>query len=108
MAILYNIYKALIFLIFRISRDLYPRAEISSSTNQIENELSESRYAIHDLLLMLEHQSVNQYYDGAVRGLCEGALLGLTLMTIAGIITAFLLTLLVCVDSHTWIYLSQK
>lgn len=97
-----------LYIHFRISKDLYPRAEISTTTNQIENELNESRYALHDLLSMLEHHSVHQHYEGAVRGMCEGALLGLTLMTVAGIITAFLLTLLVCVDSHTWIYLNRK
>lgn len=57
---------------------------------------------------MLDYSSVHQHYEGAVKGLCEGALLGLSLMTVAGLVTAFLLTLLVCVDSHTWIYLSKK
>lgn len=94
--------------ISRISKDLYPRAEITTTSEQIENELNESRYAIHDLLLMLDHQSVHQYYEKAVKGLCDGALFGLTLMTVAGFATAFLLTLLVCVDAHTWIYLHKK
>lgn len=44
---------------------------------------------------MLDHSSVHQHYEGAVKGLCEGALLGLTLMTVAGLAMAFLLTLLV-------------
>lgn len=57
---------------------------------------------------MLDYSSVHQHYEGAVKGLCEGALLGLSLMTVAGLVTAFLLTLLVCVDSHTWIYLNKK
>ncbi|XP_031632317.1 protein tweety-2 isoform X2 [Contarinia nasturtii] len=94
--------------VVRMSKDLYPRAEISTTTDQILNELKESRYVLHDLLQMLDHHSVHQYYEGAIKGLCEGALLGLTLMTVAALITAFLLTLLVCVDSHTWIYLSQR
>lgn len=92
----------------RISKDLYPRAEISYPSEQIANELNEGRYALHDLLLMLEHQSVHQYYEKALRGLCDGALFGLTLMTVAGLATAFFLTLLVCIDSHTWIYLDRK
>lgn len=57
---------------------------------------------------MLEYSSVNRHYEGAVRGLCDGALLGLSLMTVAAFLTAFLLTLLVYVDSHTWIYSSQR
>lgn len=55
-----------------MSKDLYPRAEISSTTDQIENELKESRYVLHDLLQMLDHHSVHQHYEGAVKGLCEG------------------------------------
>lgn len=94
--------------ICRISKDLFPRAEISATTNQIENELNESRFTLNDLILMLEYHSVHRNYDGAVKGLCESTLLGLALMTVASLATAFLLTLLVCVDSHTWIYLSQK
>lgn len=74
---------------------MYPRAEISATTDQIENELKESRYVLHELLQMLDHSSVHQHYEGAVKGLCEGALLGLTLMTVAGLAMAFLLTLLV-------------
>lgn len=74
---------------------MYPRAEISTTTDQIENELKESRYVLHELLQMLDYSSVHQHYEGAVKGLCEGALLGLTLMTVAGLAMAFLLTLLV-------------
>lgn len=91
-----------------MSRDLYPRAQISTTTDQIANELNESRYELNDLILMLEHHTVRRHYDEAVKGLCEGALLGLSLMTVAALVTAFLLTLLVIVDSHTWIYLGRR
>lgn len=93
---------------FRMSKDLFPRAEISTSSDQIENELNESHYELNDLILMLEQRSVHRYYNDAVKGLCESTLLGLALMAVAGLATAFLLTLLVCVDSHTWIYLNEK
>lgn len=63
-----------------MSKDLFPRAEISTSTDQIENELNESHYELNDLILMLEQRSVHRYYNDAVKGLCESALLGLALM----------------------------
>lgn len=93
---------------FRIARDLYRPVETSQITDQIDNELSESRFILTDLILMLDRRSVDRHYESALKGLCEGSLLGLTLMTVAGLATAFLLTLLVCVDSHTWIYLSRR
>lgn len=93
---------------FRMSRDLYPRAQISTTTDQIENELNESRYELNDLILMLEQQTVSRHYDEAVKNLCGDALFGLSIMTVAALVTAFLLTLLVIVDSHTWIYLGRR
>lgn len=96
------------FIIFRIARDLYRPVETSQITDQIDNELSESRFVLTDLILMLDRRSVDRHYENALKGLCEGSLLGLTLMTVAGLATAFLLTLLVCVDSHTWIYLGRR
>lgn len=91
-----------------MSKQLYPRAHISTATEQIENDLNESRYEINELIIMLEYNSVNRHYDSALKSICNSALLGLALMTIATLITSFLLTLLVCVDSHTWIYLNQR
>lgn len=82
--------------------------ETSQTTDQIDNELNESRFVVTDLFVMLDRRSVDRHYENAMKGLCEGSLLGLTLMTVAGLATAFLLTLLVCVDSHTWIYLTRK
>lgn len=96
------------FFLNRMSRDLYPRVEMSQTTKQIDGELNESRYVLTDLISMLERRSVERHYENALKGLCEGGLLGLSLMTVAGLATAFLLTLLVCVDSHTWIYLSRR
>lgn len=91
-----------------MSRDLYPRAQISTTTDQIESELNESRYELNDLILMLEQHTVSRHYDEAVKNLCGDALFGLSIMTVAALVTAFLLTLLVIVDSHTWIYLGRR
>lgn len=93
---------------FRMSRDLYPRAQISTTTDQIESELNESRYELNDLILMLDGHAVSRHYDEAVKNLCGDALFGLSIMTVAALVTAFLLTLLVIVDSHTWIYLDRR
>lgn len=82
--------------------------EISQTTDQIDNELNESRFVLTELFMMLDRRTVDRHYENAMKGLCEGSLLGLTLMTVAALATAFLLTILVCVDSHTWIYLSRR
>lgn len=91
-----------------MSRDLYPRIELSQITEQIDNELNESRFVLADLMAMLERRSVERHYENAMQGMCEHGLLGLSVMTVAGLAMAFLLTILVCVDSHTWIYLTKR
>lgn len=91
----------------RISNDLYPRIE-SRTVDAIDHQLNDSRFTLSELLNMLDRRSVDRHYENAMKGLCDGTLLGLSIMTVAALVTAFLLTLLVCVDSHTWIYLSQK
>lgn len=72
----------------------------------IDGELDASRYELSELILMLERRSVERHYDAGLKSICEKGLLGLSLMTVATVATALLLTILVCVDSHTWIYLT--
>jgi protein tweety len=61
-----------------------------------------------DLTDMLDSRAIQFYYSNAAKSFCHGGLFGLALMMIATIATAFLLTILVCVDSHTWIYLTKR
>lgn len=82
--------------------------DLTEKTETIEGELNDSRMVLSELILMLERRSVEKHYETSLRGVCEGGLLGLSLMTVATLATAFLLTLLVCVDSHTWIYLTKR
>lgn len=91
-----------------MSRDVYPRIEFSKTIEQIERELDGSKYQLMVLTNMLDRRNVERNYNTALKGICNGGLLGLSLMMIASLITAFLLTILVCVDSHTWIYLTKK
>lgn len=80
----------------------------SHTVDVIDHQLNDSRFTLSELFNMLDRRSVERHYENAMKGLCEGTLLGLSIMTVAALATAFLLTLLVCVDSHTWIYLSHK
>lgn len=92
----------------RSSRDLFPNVAIGRTIETIGRELSESKYELLGLTRMLDKQSVDKHYINAIKGICGGGLLGLSLMTIASLVAAFFLTILVCVDSHAWIYLSNR
>lgn len=81
---------------------------MGQSIEQIDRELSDSKYQLQSLTGMLDRRYVDRNYNSALKGLCGGGLLGLSLMMVASLVTAFLLTILVCVDSHTWIYLTNR
>lgn len=61
-----------------------------------------------DLSGKLDSHAIQEHYANATKSFCHGGLFGLSLMMLASLLTAFLLTILVCVDSHTWIYLTKK
>lgn len=61
-----------------------------------------------DLTELLDSRAIHSHYASASRSFCHGGLFGLSLMMIATVATAFLLTVLVCIDSHTWIYLTKR
>lgn len=91
-----------------MSKDLYPHVDLNKSIEPIDRELSDGRIQLTSLMEMLDIRTVDKYYAMAMKGLCSGGLLGLSLMMVASLVTAVLLTILVCVDSHTWIYLSKR
>lgn len=91
-----------------MSRDLFPQVVLGRTIESIDRELNDSKYELLGLTKMLDKQNVDKHYINAIKGICGGGLLGLSLMTLAGLIAAFFLTILVCVDSHTWIYLSNR
>lgn len=91
-----------------IARDLYQRYQTGPKVTKIQSEIDNSKRTLGVLSTMLDRRVVQQHYLSATKGMCNGGLFGLTLMMIASLLTAFFLTILVCVDSHTWIYLSKK
>lgn len=74
----------------------------------IDRELLNGREQLMQLKEMLDQPTVRKHYIEAMRGLCNSGLFGLSLMMVASLVAAALLTILVCVDSHTWIYLSKR
>lgn len=93
---------------FRMSREIYPRIDITTTTEALSKDLEEARGRLSVLTAMLDRRSIDKHYADALKGVCGGGLLGLSLMMAAGLLTAILLTILVYADSHAWIYLTKK
>ncbi|XP_055708757.1 protein tweety-2 [Phlebotomus papatasi] len=95
-------------IVSRISMDMYPRVDVGSKISHIQSELDNSKRQLMVLSTMLDPRTVQQHYNTATKGLCGASLFGLALMLVASLFSAFFLTILVCVDSHAWIYLAKK
>lgn len=93
---------------YRQSHDIFPQVALGRTIDSIDRELSESKEELIGLTRILDKQNVDRHYMNAIKGICGGGLFGLSLMTVASLVAAFFLTILVCVDSHTWIYLSPR
>lgn len=71
-------------------------------------DLNTSERLLTHLTALVDCKALHYNYLNATRGLCEGGLLGLVLMLIASFVAAILLTVMVWVDSHTWIYIRKR
>lgn len=92
----------------KITRVYYSSGNFPVRIKSIQIELDKSKGTLSTLSAMFDRRTMHLYYANATKSLCNGGLFGLFLMMIASLLTAFFLTILVCVDSHTWIYLSKK
>nr|NP_001245460.1 uncharacterized protein Dmel_CG3638, isoform F [Drosophila melanogaster]NP_726721.1 uncharacterized protein Dmel_CG3638, isoform B [Drosophila melanogaster]AOQ10740.1 CG3638-RB [synthetic construct]AAN09038.1 uncharacterized protein Dmel_CG3638, isoform B [Drosophila melanogaster]ABX00748.1 LD15133p [Drosophila melanogaster]AFH07175.1 uncharacterized protein Dmel_CG3638, isoform F [Drosophila melanogaster] len=92
----------------RMSQETYPHIDIQRTLNAMDNDLEITLRNLTTLSATLDRRTIDMHYEEALRGLCGGGLLGLSLMMVAGLLTSFLLTILVYADSHAWIYLTKR
>lgn len=99
----------MIFVIqFRISLVLFKSAGLQPKLGAVTADLNNSERLLTQLTALVDCKPLHRNYLNATRGLCEGGLLGLLLMLIASFTAAILLTIMVWVDSHTWIYIRKR
>lgn len=63
---------------------------------------------ITSLTALVDCRALHIHYLRGARALCNVGLTGLTLMLLSAILAGLLLTTLVWVDSHTWIYIRKR
>lgn len=92
----------------RISLQIFKNAGLQPKLGAVTADLNTSERLLTQLTALVDCKAIHYNYLNATRGLCEGGLLGLVLMLIASFIAAILLTIMVWVDSHTWIYIRKR
>lgn len=91
-----------------MGRRIFPQQNIAQRVSHIHQTLDNSVNVLANLTDLLDSRAIHAHYSSASRSFCHGGLFGLSLMMIATVATALLLTILVCIDSHTWIYLTKR
>ncbi|GAB0087264.1 Protein tweety [Sergentomyia squamirostris] len=92
----------------KVSQVLFKSAGLQPKLGAVSADLNLSERLLTQLTALVDCKAIHFNYLTAARGLCEGGLLGLVLMLIASFIAAILLTVMVWVDSHTWIYIRKR
>lgn len=87
---------------------LYPGKSFDIKLSSLKNEINMADTIVTTLTSGVDCKALHTHYLRGVRALCNVGLLGLTLMLLSAILAGLLLTALVWVDSHTWIYIRKR
>lgn len=89
--------------------ELFPSKGLEPKFTTVYNIINEADSVHHGSLFpLLDCKPLHTHYVRAARALCNTGLLGLSLMLASAILAGLLLTALVWVDSHTWIYIRKR
>lgn len=87
---------------------LFPKKGLDTKFTSLKNDIIAAEKYIDSLTALVDCRMLHSHYLKGVRALCNVGLLGLTLMLVSAVLAGLLLTILVWVDSHTWIYIRKK
>ncbi|RZC38144.1 tweety, partial [Asbolus verrucosus] len=81
---------------------------LETKFSSLNNEVNSADIIVTTLTTLVDCRALHTHYLRGARALCNVGLLGLTLMLVSTILAGLLLTALVWVDSHTWIYIRKR
>ncbi|XP_018895914.1 protein tweety isoform X2 [Bemisia tabaci] len=92
----------------RPAKELYPPPLLGMRLEILTTEVNHVSEMIASLAGLVDCKPIHQQYMQALHAVCEVGLFGLALMLIASAAAGFFFTVLVWLDSHTWIYIRKK
>ncbi|CAH1136041.1 unnamed protein product [Ceutorhynchus assimilis] len=87
---------------------LFPKKGLEQKFNSLKNEIITADNIGTHLTALVDCRTLYTHYLRGARAICNVGLLGLTLMLISAVLSGLMMTILVWVDSHTWIYIRKK
>lgn len=95
-------------LLRRPATELFPKKSLDSKFTSLINEVNSADTLITSLTALVDCRALHVHYLRGARALCNVGLTGLALMLLSAVLAGLLLTTLVWVDSHTWIYIRKR
>ncbi|XP_058805739.1 protein tweety [Phymastichus coffea] len=95
-------------LVKQIALAIFDDANLQTRLTGVLNDVNAIDSKIASLTSVLDCKSIHQYYVKVANALCHTGLFGLTLMLLSSVAAGFLFTILVWMDSHTWIYIRKR
>ncbi|RZF48833.1 hypothetical protein LSTR_LSTR003213 [Laodelphax striatellus] len=92
----------------RLARQLYQPSELSPKLEVLSREVSLALNLISGMGALIDCPPIHREYMHALHAVCDLGLFGLTFMLAAAAGAGFFFTILVWLDSHTWIYIRKK
>ncbi|KAK0167955.1 hypothetical protein PV327_001803 [Microctonus hyperodae] len=92
----------------RIALDLFKDQQLAPKLSSLKNEVNAVDRLMSGLTTLLDCKPLHKQYINAAKGLCHLGLYGLAFMLLASLAAGLFFTVLVWVDSHTWIYIRKR
>ncbi|KAL6427923.1 hypothetical protein ACFW04_008387 [Cataglyphis niger] len=92
----------------RLALDLFKDQQLQPKLSSLSTDVNTIDRLVSGLATLLDCKPLHKQYVHAAKSLCHLGLYGLSFMLIASLAAGLLFTVLVWVDSHTWIYIRKR
>lgn len=92
----------------RLAKQEFSHDQLHPNLDILTTEVKLASNLMSGLPAILDCRPINREYIHALTSTCDTALFGLALMLLAMAVAGFFFTVLVWLDSHTWIYIRKK
>ncbi|XP_015116545.1 protein tweety [Diachasma alloeum] len=102
--------RASLNIVQSIALDLFKdqKANLAPKLNSLKSEVNVVDKLMSGLTTLLDCKPLHKHYVHAAKSLCHLGLYGLTFMLLASLAAGLFFTVLVWMDSHTWIYIRKR
>ncbi|XP_015429875.1 PREDICTED: protein tweety isoform X1 [Dufourea novaeangliae] len=94
--------------ITRLALELFEDQKLQPKLSSLSTHVNTVDRLISGLTTLLDCKPLHKQYVHAAKSLCHLGLYGLTFMLLASLAAGLFFTVLVWVDSHTWIYIRKR